>query len=396
MAYPVVEREYTALAYDTRTGRVVREMPLAGEPAWDARLNDEGGGAFSCPLGISEQWDSWIREVARPYRYSMAIMLSGTQVDSPIPQAGPLTTYVPDEEPQPGSVPKIQFGFKGFWQNLMRRLVSDRTWNPNTSLITNPAADLNILNKTLRDIGITLLTQATTQVNRPGSDLPLDIPALGIAGDNERRYPGYDMVSFGQRLQELTQVDGGPDVFFQPYLTTFGGYRAVRHQAILGNPYIVQPGVPIRFDYRSNLVKVAVNGVGEDTSTTAYVKGTGNENAQQYGYATDTGLINSGWPMLDFVDSNHTSALIQSTLNGWAKADVALLSNPPEQWKATVRTESQPRLGSYIPGHFVQYNLLDHHWILDGLYTWRLLSLARTGSTQTGTVEQVVQALSNY
>lgn len=391
-----VEREYTVLAYDTRTGRVVRELQMASEPVWDTRLNDIGGGSFSCPLGVSDQWDTWVREVARPYRYSMAVMLSGTPEDSPIPQAGPLIAYTPDEEPQPGSVPKIGFAFKGFWQNLMRRLVSDRTWNPATTLITNAAADLNLTNLELRDIAIQLLTHATTMVSRTGSDLPIDLPTLGSPGHDYRNYPGYEMISFGQRLQELTQVDGGPDVYFQPYLTRFGGYRQIRHQAIVGNPYITQPGVPLRFDYRSNLVKVAVNGVGEDTSTTAFVKGTGNENAQQYGYANDPTLIASGWPLLDYVDSNHTSALIQATLDGWAAADVALLSNPPEQWKATVKTEGSQRLGSYVPGHFVQYNVLDHHWILDGLYTWRLLSLARTGSTSTGTVEQVVQALSNY
>lgn len=390
------DREYTVLAYDTTTGRVVREMPLAVEPTWDSRLNDVGGGGFACPLKVSDDWDTYIHEASRPYRYSFAVMLSGTPTDSPIPQAGPLVGYTPDEEPPQGGVAKVQFAFKGIWQILMRRLMTTRTWNPATASITDDSADLNIENNSLANIAAVLIDFATTQQFRAGSTLPLDVVPAFPTDNNERHYHGYDMISFGQRLQELTQVDGGPDVFFQPYLTTFNGYRQIRHRPVVGNPYIVQPGVPLRFDYRSNLVKVAVNGVGDDTSTAAFVKGTGNESAQQYGYATDASLTSMGWPLLDYVDSGHTSTLQQSTLDAWARADVDLLSNLPEQWKATVLTEADPRLGSYIPGHFMSYNILDHHWIPDGLYTWRLLGLARSGQTQAGTVEQSVQTLGAY
>jgi hypothetical protein len=390
-----VEREYVVLAYDTVTGRVVRELPLADEPAWDARLNDTGGGTVTCPLGVSDDWDRYLHEVARPYRYSLAIGLSGVSTDSPLLQAGPMVGYAPDEEPTSGSLPKITFAFKGFWELLDRRLLHNRSWNPAATLITDTSADLTI-NDSLSNVARTMLDHATSMSFRSGSTLPLDLPPVVASDGNTRTYHGYDMISVGQRLQELTQVDGGPDVFFQPWLTTSGGYRQVRHRAVVGNPYIVQPGVSLRFDYRSNLVKIAINGAADDTSTTAWVKGTGNENAQQYGYATDSSLINQGWPLLDYVDNNHTSALIQSTLDSWAVADVALLGNLPEQWKATVLTEPEPRLGTYIPGSFVQYNVLDHHWIPDGLYTWRLLGLARTGNTQRGTVEQVIQALGAY
>lgn len=391
------EREYKVLAYDTTTGRVIRELPLTDEPTWDLRLNEEGGGGVSCPLGVSDDWDQWLREVARPYRYSLAVGLADTGTDTALLQAGPLTGYVPDEEPSPGSAAKIGYSFKGLWELLNRRLAHRLEWDPAVTPITDVTADLT-LNGSLHDIAVTLVYHATNMASRAGSGLPIDIPALdALGGDNTRTYHGFDMIPAGQRLQELTQVDHGPDVLFRPYLTTFGGYRQVRHTMITGSPYIVQPGVPLRFDYRSNLTKVAVNGVGDNTSTAAFVKGTGNENAQQYGYATDNAVLtNQGWPLLDYVDSNHTSALIQSTLDGWARADVAVLGNLPEQWKATVLTETEPRLGTYVPGHFMSYNILDHHWIPDGLYTWRLLGLARTSSTQRGAVEQSLLALGAY
>lgn len=390
-----IEREYMVLAYDTRTGRVVRELPLAAEPTWDVRLNDVGGGGVTCPLGTLDRWKN-LYEIRRPYRYSLAVGLSGTPVDSPLVQAGPIVSYAPDEEPPQGAVPKVSYAFQGFWELLNRRLMTTRTWNPATAPITDASADLNIENNSLANIAAVLIDFATTQQFRAGSDLPVDVVPAFPTDDNERHYHGWELISFGQRLQELTQVDGGPDVVFQPYLTTSGGYRQVRHRPLVGNPYLVQPGVPLRFDYRSNLVKIAINGAGDGTANTAWVKGTGNENAQQYGYATNQALIAKGWPLLDYVDSGHTSTLIQGSLDSWAAADVALLSNLPEQWKATVKTESNPRLGSYSPGHFVSYNILDHHWIPDGLYTWRLISMARTGSTQKGTIEQVIQALGSY
>ncbi|MEV6648054.1 hypothetical protein [Amycolatopsis sp. NPDC051371] len=363
------ERAYTALAYDTVTGRVLFELDLASEPEWSSRINDVGGWKITVPLHGQARAAS-VREWCVPWRFSVAIVRGRGVPSDTVCQAGPIVPYAPDDDS-----PVHTVSGKGFWELLNRRVLHARTWNPAAARITDSSADLTI-NDSLPNIAINIAYHATAMVYRPGSALPLDFPDLFPVGTNTRTYRGYEMAFAGQRLQELTQVDGGPDVLFQPYLTVIGGLRYIRHRMLVGNPYLVQPGVPLLFDYRSNLVKLTIAGDGSGQANTAFVKGSGNEASQLYGYATDTSLTTAGWPLLDMVDSGHTSASEQTTLDSWASADVALYSSQPEQWQATVRADADPRLGSYLPGHFADYSVKNHHWLRNGKYSYRILGVS--------------------
>lgn len=363
------EREYTALAYDTVTGRVLFELELTKEPEWSARINDPGGWRVTVPLdgGVKTQK---AREWCVANRFSVAIVRGRGVAGDPVPQAGPVIAYAPAED-----TPELTVSGKGFWELLNRRLLHARTWDPSTAPITDVSADL-LSNNSLPNIAIDIVYHATSMVYRPGSELPVDLPALFPTGTNTRMYRGYEKASAGQRLQELTQVDDGPDVLFQPYLAVVGGLRYVRHRMLVGDPYLVQPGAPLLFDYRSNLVKLTVTGDGSGQSNTAFVNGTGNEAGQLNGYATDTFLVDAGWPLLDMVDSGHSSASDQSTLDSWARADVVLYGSQPEQWQATVLAHADPQLGSYLPGHFADYSVKDHHWLVDGKYFRRIVGIS--------------------
>jgi hypothetical protein len=363
------ERAYTALAYDTVTGLVLYELELAAEPEWSSRINDVGGWKIQVPLDGGPKTVR-VREWCVPWRFSVAIVRGRGVPTDTVCQAGPVIPYAPEADKAQHTV-----SGKGFWQLLNRRLLHARTWNPAAAPITDVSADL-LINDSLPNIAINIVYHATSMVYRPGSALPLDYATLGPTGANTSTYHGYEMAYAGQRLQELTQVDGGPDVLFQPYLTVIGGRRYIRHRMLVGNPWLTQPGVPLLFDYRSSLDRLTIAGDGSDQAGTAFVKGTGNEAGQLYGYATTTALTDAGWPMLDMVDSNHTSASEQPTLDGWARADVALYSSQPEQWQATVLADKNPRLGSYLPGHFADYNVKNHHWLRNGKYSYRILGIS--------------------
>lgn len=365
----VAGRSCIALAYETVSGRVWGEVDLAAEPEWSTRINDAGSWKITVPLH-GQARAAKVREWCIPWRYSIAIVRGRGVPTDTVCQAGPIIPYAPDD-----NSPVHTVSGKGFWELLNRRMLHSRTWNPAAARITDPAADL-VVNDSLPNVAINIAYHATSMTVRPGSALPLDFPALFPTGTNTRTYHGYEMAMSGQRLQELTQVDDGPDVLFQPYLTVIGGLRYIRHRMLIGNPYLVQPGVPLLFDYRSTLVTLSIAGDGASQANTVFVKGTGNEAGQLYGYATDTSLISAGWPMLDMVDSNHTSASEQATLDSWASADVALSNSQPEQWQATVLADAEPRLGSYLPGHFADYSVKDHHWLRNGKYSYRILGIS--------------------
>jgi hypothetical protein len=378
--------EYTAVVYQTTTGRVLYDIDLTEDPTWSAVLNGVGTWQVTTPLEDAAD-RARCREWAERWFCSVAVLWDGQ-----VCQAGPITEN-PDVSTSDG-LPTLVVTGKGFWENLNQRLCHSRTWNPGSARITSSAADLTI-NDSLPNIARELMFQATNMTVRQGSALPLDLPTAVASDANTRTYRGYEMATFGQRLQELTQVDGGPDIYFQGYLTMVSGVRYVRHRALIGAPYLAQGGNPLLFDLGSSMAGLEVQGDNSPLITSAFVKGTGNEAGQLYGYATSAGLIGNGWPMLDYVDSSHGSAQVQSTLDSWALADVAQFGRKLEQWKPRIMLSSEPKIGTYIPGHFGTYVINDHPWVPDGSFTARILGYSSAGSQddQPAMIEHQIESV---
>jgi hypothetical protein len=367
---------YTAVVYQTTTGRVLYDVDLVADPGWATALNGWDD-SWQVVTPLQNRADATkVREWAERWFCSVAVLW-----DDVVCQAGPIT-----QNPEFGfteDLPTITVSGKGFWENLNQRTLHARTWNPATAPISDVTADLAVTDS-LPNIAINIVYHATSMVSRDGSALPVDYAALVASDSNTRTYHGWEAASAGQRLQELTQVENGPDVYFRPYLTNVAGVRYVRHQMLVGTPYLVQSGLPLKFDLGSSMVDLGVAGDSSPMVTTSFVKGTGNEAGQLFGYATSTGLTSKGWPLLDQVDSSHASASEQSTLNSWARANVTQYGRKLEQWKPRVRLDSEPRFGSYVPGHFGSYVVNDHPWIPDGTYTARILGVSSSGGAGDG------------
>lgn len=378
----IVDREYTALAYDTVTGRVLADVDLQSDPTWSARINDTGGWQITVELQDKAHRDV-VRGLCVPWRTSVAILYGST-----VCQAGPIISYQPSE-----SEPEVQISGKGMWELFNHRLLFNAAWNPASKPITDSSADITLTGQ-LWGIARELVNHAITWNYRYGSNLPLDLPAsIPGVGPNTLTWHGWEMSTPGQRLQELTQSDGGPDVLFQPYLTVTNGFRYIRHTLMIGTPYLQQRGVALNFNFGNSLVSMAVQGDGTSQANSVFVKGTGNEAGQQYGYSTSQVRVQNGWPALDMVDSNHTSVLVLATLNDFASADLKLYGSVPEQWEATVLADTDPQWGQYLPGHFANYSFQDHPWIPDGIYKQRILGVSDGGgqSGQRGTIKHQLQ-----
>jgi hypothetical protein len=367
-------QEYTAVAYSTTSGRIVgpAELPLAEPPTWTRQINNNGTWSVKVKLGNDTWSPDQLRSIAAPFRFSVAVFWGDYGC-----QGGPLTSYRVDD-----TAGTVTYSGGGLWSLLNRRLLHNPAWNPATAQITDPTADQTI-NGQLWDIAAALVRNSTSWTHRPGSGLPLDIPADSGTGTATRNYLGYNLVSCGQRLQELTQDDGGPDVDFAPYRVI--GSNTIRHRMAVGKPYVTQTGSPVMFDYGTSLQGLSIDGDGSNVATSAWVKGVGNERLQLSGMASSTTLTDTGFPALDFVDSAHTSAPEQATLNGWAAADLALYGRSVETWKATVRADGTSPLGSYDCGYFATYNVTQHPWQPDGQYLTRILGLGSGPEANTVT-----------
>lgn len=376
--------EYTALVYQTTTGRVLYDVDLAADPSWSASLNGSNESwQISTPLS-DRGTATKVREWAERWVCSIAILWDGT-----VCQAGPIS-QTPDFAVL-NDMPVVTVTGKGFWENLNQRVLHNRTWNPATGA-SSATADLTI-NDSLPNIAREIVYQATNMTVRSGSALPVDLPTPIASSANTRTYHGYETATAGQRLQELTQVENGPDVYFRPYVTTIAGVRYVRHQMLIGNPYLLLAGDPPQFDLGSSMVDLGVTGDSSPMITTAFVKGSGNEAGQLYGYAASMDLIGKGWPLLDYVDSGHTSTTTQSILDSWARADIAQFSRKVEQWKPLILLDATPRWGTYIPGNFASYVVNDHPWIPDGTYDSRILGVSSAGGGDVPMIEHQIEAV---
>jgi hypothetical protein len=369
---PADDNSWYSLVYENKTGAVVDELPLIGVPQWQNLVNTPNcSGSVATPVGDGTS-DALTADRLRTYfevgagRFGVAVCY-GTRLPSDwIGQAGPAWVCTPSDDTATSGVPSVVIGFSGFWSLLMARLMAPASWT-NASGISAVALYGPL---TLRDIARSMLTDALTR-----GTLPLDVPAAaGDSGTDVRNYPVSDLAYLGQRLQELTQVQSGPDICFQPYFSAPG---VIRHQALIGNPYLTNTSQPVVFDYGTNLISVIPPASASGMATRTYAKGSGTDaGSLVWGYSADATLENNGWPVLEGVDSGHTTVTTQTEINGWANADQAQNGRVVKAWSARVRLDGAAPAGGYAPGQAVAYNMQGHFWIPDGLYTQRLLGIA--------------------
>lgn len=361
-----------ALVYESKTGAVVDELPLIGVPQWQNLVNTPNcQGTVTTPVGDGTA-DALTSDKLRTYfeigagRFSVAVCY-GTRLPSDwIAQAGPAWMATPSDDTATTDVPSVQIGFSGFWSLLMARLMAPANW----TTVTGISAVATYGPSTLRDIARSMLSDTLTR-----GTLPLDVPAaLGDSDTNVRNYPVSDMAYLGTRLSELTQVQNGPDICFQPYFSAPG---TIRHQALIGNPYLTVTSQPVVFDYGTNLISVIAPVSAGGLATRFYAKGSGTDaGSLVWGYAADATFENAGWPMLESVDSGHSTVSTQTEINAWATANQTQNSRPVKAWSARVRLDGAAPAGSYAPGQAVIYNMQGHFWVPDGAYSQRLLGIA--------------------
>ncbi|WP_144795684.1 hypothetical protein [Microbacterium paludicola] len=122
----------------------------------------------------------------------------------------------------------------------------------------------------LRTIAKRLVQQA---MSHPSSGLPVDLEA-DVAGSHEREYPGSDGMTVWQALENLTNVEGGPDITFRPKLSE--DRRHVRWDMLTGSPQLTQGGADHYWDVSAPGPHAAVDSLvrdGRDLASRSFLTG---------------------------------------------------------------------------------------------------------------------------
>jgi hypothetical protein len=378
-------------AYETRTGIVRRWLPLADWPDWERGLNLAGSWQASVPLDSRYISKEELTAFSTPYYFSWAVVQGNK-----IWQAGPVT----GEDYAGGGATRTTIsgvGMLGFLtaKRLMlnparatRRgaaaIDADIVFSPNpTSPIQSPVPAAN-QNLALPSIAARIVEIVLAE---PGGDLPIDIASTTIPGTAERTYPGYDLGYVGERLTELTQAENGPEIEFDPYFTT-PDRTLVRHRMLVGNRRLgaLATTSAVRWDSDKALVDLAFGKDGTVQLHRAYQRGSGMDRNTLIGFAENLAGVTSGpnqvMPLLEDVNSSHTQVELLSTLDGYARADVATDVAPALTLRPTVRIAGDdgkgrntrsPNLAQVSSGDVAVLEVLDHPRLADGSYTVRVI-----------------------
>lgn len=390
-------------AYETRTGRVAQTVPYIGQPTWASGINYAGAWRVQVPIGNKLVDAATLDAICDPWVYSWAV----AQGDH-IWQAGPMVT----ESCPAGSISTTVSGV-GLWGLLTsKRILANwpraALWNvtsldsavafgpTGTSDIgsTIPAANQNL------SLGTIAKRICQTIELAPGGDLPILYPP-DVPGTSQRTYPAYDLVSPGQRVMELTQVIGGPEIEFVPSFTD-STRQFIQHTMRIGDD--VNAGGRLgnlafnaAWDYQKACVDIGRDVDGSGRLTRDWERGNGMQADLVTGFydqPIDSRLASA--LLLEGIGGNHTSSSNVTELNGYAQAAVQSNLQGVPTYTALVRVPGDdgfgrrtrsPMVTNLANGDNGLFAVENHRRLVDGVYGLRIIGMSNATDPQVATLQ---------
>lgn len=366
---PLVLPDYRLWVADTRSGRLLWELPMKA-CTWDSKLNDVG--TIRATLAVEQTWDTLsdqderdprilLREIlSGPWRFSL-VLRWGTNVV----WAGP---YISPHRPRPAD---IELGGAEVGRLLSKRALV----KPGAVAATDPSAD------TVIGPGVSkghaawvLLNQLVTGA---GNDLPITAVDPAGGGVDYRTYYGYDLATYWDKLYQLSQEVDGPEIRFDPQVATRADGEYLSWVAQIGAPHVGRATTTWVFDSDTSAV-VGFDGDGARMAFGVWSAGAGQSRDKVITHRTDTSLLNIGWPMLEAIDTAHSSETTYPVLDAHTQAVLATWKQPVVSYQVSVRADSDPMVGTYRVGEDFAVEVHDDPIIPDGLYRRRIVGLAGT------------------
>ena len=350
-------------AGELRTGKIVATVPAASG-SWSMALNDAGQVDATVPLR-----DRAVRKVRdllsflEPTRCFLAVVAD----DARVLEAGPIWKHSYNDKD--GS---LKVGASGLLSLFDHRKVVK---------VLAPGERVQDTDVTYSGLSLGTIAKRLVQLamSHAGGSLPIVLPPDEV-GTAVRSYPGYELGWVGERIGQLVDVEGGPDIALQPRLTTERDHiEWVLRTGTTASPLLTQTGDDWQWDRgvpRGGLTEISVEVDATRTGSRSWTIGSGTETALMLGTAYDPAPAAAGYPLLE-VEASHTSVLEQPTLDAHAAALAGISARPWHTWSLGVRADQQPRLGEYRPGDWSVVHVPDTHaYLATGEYRTRILSVS--------------------
>jgi hypothetical protein len=183
------------------------------------------------------------------------------------------------------------------------------------------------------------------------------------SGTHQDTVDGTDFKILGEKLTDITNLDGGPDIMFTGRRTSDQlGFEWLMRTGTAEQPQIVSSSSP-RWAATAPQSPVSGLTIDEDASKMASISwqvGGRTNDTVLVSRAVDDSLTNAGYPLMEVVDSSHSSVSFQGTLDDWAAEQLLAGQSAQETWAFDVQMypvddkgdPAGPQFGSYSIGDF--------------------------------------------
>lgn len=352
---------------DFITGEYWFDLPALAGSSWSHMLGTPE--EITAGIALTDVDELGLVDVAVPWRSFLGVVLNDRVI-----AAGPIIHRGWGHDNG-----KFTLTAKGMWSWLARRVILP----PGTTPITiydevlkraNPANNTTVAGS-YRDIIRRLIQQA---MDWPQATPPI-IFQFSEGGPYNRSYLGTDLKSVGEACDQVTELIDGVDFEMRPSWIAGGRDHVVwvATGGTLANPYLSTDQL-VEWDMGADDVNLSGLTVTEDSTmltTKVWFTGGRSEDVPLFA-ASQSPLLSAGWPLLETVDSSHTSISTQATLQGWADDYISTNDRPVTLCSFSVRGDEPPTAQSYDVGAWVNLICEGVPLLADGVNEMRLLGMA--------------------
>lgn len=366
---------------DLRTGKITRPVDLTGG-SWSTPLGDAGSLEGSFPLRSGE-WKS-ARSDAAAGKAFLAVAYANAAGDETMLEAGPI--WKSNYDDATGVLGISAAGLHSYFDHrkVLRVLAAGETASDVEEFYQG--AQLGLIAKRLVQ-----LAQTHTGGSLP-IILPTDAEVGGVGTAQERTYPGYELAWVGDKLKELSDVEGGIEIQFVPRRRTDDRrfIEWVMRIGVAPTGLLTQSGRPWSWDMRVSKSDVRSLSVASDGTRMAFrqfAAGQGQAEGRPIAMVEDLTLINgAGFALLEAETPATDNVDDPDLLPSYASAGLAFSQRPVESWTVSVSRDGMPTVGQLRPGDWASFVISGHDYMPDGTYAMRILNI-QGGDTDAVTLQ---------
>jgi hypothetical protein len=206
-----------------------------------------------------------------------------------------------------------------------------------TKTIPNPALNTNLANLSYGTIAKRWVRQAQAWT---GGNIPV-VFQDDEAGTFLRETIGTDFKSLGDALDQLTKLEKGIDIRFEPrFRTDRVGVEWLLRTGTIAQPQIFSTTLH-KWDVtvaESPISKLSTNEDASEIASLAWLTGGRAADTVLVARSYDPTLVDNGFPLYETVDGSHSSVTIQGTLDSNAAEATLAGRGPAEVWSFEVQS----------------------------------------------------------